>query len=271
MNLYEKILEIKNSNEVKSIQKEGFGGAGKGYAYFESQKVVSVISDMCYQYKILTIFTFEEKEVILNLINIENIEDILELRSFMPEILPMNKGSNGMIQGVGSYHTYMKRYMFMDLFDICERDIETFNREENTQEKPSQKQEEEEDQDKVYRTAGDVISYATILSKDNKSSTILKNINKLHAPLNLKQDAREQLIQNSIMIKKYDDLLSYNDILRIVKFRLNLNKQSKTKKDYLKVLDTYCQAGLIDKETCLEIVMQKLNNLKENSKGELII
>lgn len=272
MKLYEKILQIRNRNEVKMIRKEGKGGPGKGYPYFESQKVVSVISDMCFEYNLFTFFTFNEKEVILNIINLDDTDEILEIRSFMPEILPMNKGANGLIQGVGSYHTYMKRYMFMDLFDICERDIEIFEQEDSEEHQtlPEEPQEDkEEDQDKVYRTAGDVIAYATRLSKDNKAGNILKVMNTLHAPLDLKQQAREMLLQNSSMINKYDTKLTAAQIFTIIKERIALDKLEKRPSVAIEVLNRYNKAGLCDDETCRKVA-QYVMGLKLNDEGEFL-
>lgn len=127
----------------------------------------------------------------------------------------------------------------------------------------------EEDQDKVYRTAGDVIAYATRLSKDNTSGNILKNINKLHAPMDLKQEAREQLIQNSIMINKYDNKLTCAQIFSIVKERMILNEMEPKPSVAIQVLGNYNKFGLCDDETCKKVA-NYIMGLKLNKEGEFI-
>ena len=127
----------------------------------------------------------------------------------------------------------------------------------------------EEDRDKVYRTAGDVLTYATRLSKDNTSGNILKNINKLHAPLDLKQNAREQLIQNSIMIQKYDNKLTCAQIFSILKERIAIDKLEPKPSVAMKILGGYNRSGLCDDATCRKVANYLLG-LKLNDSGEFL-
>ncbi len=127
----------------------------------------------------------------------------------------------------------------------------------------------EEDQDKVYRTIGDVITYATRLSKNNNPGNILKVINKLHAPLDLKQSAREQLLQNSIMINKYDTKLTCAQIFSIIKHRLELDDCEKKPSIAMKVLNGYNKKGLCDEETCRKVATY-IMGLKLNDSGEFL-
>lgn len=127
----------------------------------------------------------------------------------------------------------------------------------------------EEDLDKVYRTIGDVIAYATRLSKNNDSGNILKVINRLHAPLDLKQGAREQLLQNSIMINKYDTKLTCAQIFSIIKHRLELDDCEKKPSIAMKVLNGYNKKGLCDEETCKKVAAY-IMGLKLNDKGEFL-
>ena len=135
--------------------------------------------------------------------------------------------------------------------------------------KEAEAEDEEEDQDKVYRTAGDVIAYATGLSKDNTAGNILKIINKLHAPLDLKQIAREMLLQNSIMINKYDTKLTCAQIFSIVKHRLELDDCEKKPSIAMKVLGGYNKRGLCDEETCKKVATY-IMGLKLNDNGEFL-
>lgn len=127
----------------------------------------------------------------------------------------------------------------------------------------------EEDPDKVYRTIGDVIAYASLLSKNNDPGNILKVINKLHAPLDLKQGAREQLLQNSIMINKYDTKLTCAQIFFIVKSRLDIEDCERKPSLAMKVLGGYNKKGLCDEETCKKVATY-IMGLKLDEKGEFL-
>lgn len=163
--------------------------------------------------------------------------------------------------------------------DVIEAEVEeivesaydtSFSTAKELKEKEKEKAEdEEEDPDKVYRTAGDVIAYATRLSKDNTAGNILKVMNKLHAPLDVKQQAREMLLQNSIMINKYDKKLTCAQIFFIVKSRLELEDCEKKPSIAMKVLSSYNKKGLCDEETCRKVATY-IMGLKLNDSGEFL-
>lgn len=155
--------------------------------------------------------------------------------------------------------------------EIVESAYDTsFSTAKELKEKEKEKAEdEEEDPDKVYRTAGDVIAYATRLSKDNTAGNILKVMNKLHAPLDVKQQAREMLLQNSIMINKYDTKLTCAQIFSIVQSRLELEDCEKKPSIAMNVLNGYNKKGLCDEETCKKVATY-IMGLKLNDKGEFL-
>lgn len=270
MSLYEKIMEIKTSKEIRGLQKDAKNKFGK-YDYYSSSQITNTILKKLHEYRIMSKFTFPKNSAILNLINLDNIDETDETIAYMPDFQPM-AGKMGLIMSVGSYHTFMKRYLYMDVFEICEADPEELNSlfEEDIENISDVKEGDgEEDQDKVYRTSGDVIAYATRLSKNNNPGNILKVINKLHAPLDLKQGAREQLLQNSIMIKKYDIKLTCAQIVLIVKSRMELDKVEKKPSNAMKVLNNYNKKGLCDKETCKKVVTY-IMGLTLDEKGEFL-
>lgn len=155
--------------------------------------------------------------------------------------------------------------------EIVESAYDTsFSTAKELKEKEKEKAEdEEEDPDKVYRTAGDVIAYATRLSKDNTAGNILKVMNKLHAPLDVKQQAREMLLQNSIMINKYDTKLTCAQIFSIVQSRLELEDCEKKPSIAMNVLNGYNKKGLCDEETYKKVATY-IMGLKLNDKGEFL-
>ena len=121
----------------------------------------------------------------------------------------------------------------------------------------------------AYATAGDVLTYAT-QNSDNTSAGILKVISKLHAGQDIKQQARELLIMNSVMVKKYDTVLTCKEICRIIQIGLNLRKLPKTETNYYKCFGRYFHEGLITEEVASKI-MDFLAECKKNEKGEFIL
>lgn len=154
--------------------------------------------------------------------------------------------------------------------EIVESAYDTsFSTAKELKEKEAQVEDGEEDPDKVYSTIGDVIAYATRLSKDNTAGNILKVMNKLHAPLDVKQQAREMLLQNSVMINKYDTKLTCAQIFSIVKSRLELEDCEMKPSIAIKVLGGYNKKGLCDEETCRKVASY-IMTLKLNDNGEFL-
>lgn len=135
--------------------------------------------------------------------------------------------------------------------------------------KTEEEEEVEEDPDKVYRTAGDVLNYAIRLS-DNTSQDILKTIGKLHAPNDLKQTAREMLIQASVMIKKFDTILTCKEICKIIQYGLNHKGMKRTCENYYRCVNTYFKKGLVDEKTS-QAILEYLRQCDTNKEGELIL
>ncbi len=125
------------------------------------------------------------------------------------------------------------------------------------------------EEEPAYRTAGDVFYYA-VRNSEKTSSDILKTIGKLHAPNDVKQQAREMLIQSSIMVKKFDTVLTCKEICRIIEIGLNIKGLPKTEKNYFKCVTRYFKEGLISEEISRKIV-DYLVECDKNSDGEFIL
>lgn len=122
MNIYEKINAIKLSEEIRTLQKDTKNQFGK-FNYYDSSTITNTILKLCKKYNLFTQFNFPKNEAILSIINLDNMEEVFEIRANIPDFSPM-PGKLGLIMSVGSYHTIMKRYLYLDTFEICEADPE---------------------------------------------------------------------------------------------------------------------------------------------------
>lgn len=80
--------------------------------------IIPVIGPACDKEKIGTLFFPKEDGMILNIVDLEKPEDLLEFRIPWKEVESMG-GKSGHIQGLGSYITYSRRYLYYLAFDIC--------------------------------------------------------------------------------------------------------------------------------------------------------
>lgn len=118
MNIYGKVHQVKEKLLSSNIKKSGHNKFAN-FKYYELQDFVPHIIKFCGEVKLLTTFKFNNQEGVLRIINVENPEEILEYE------VPMRKadlkGCNE-VQTLGGSITYLKRYLYMNAFDITEND-----------------------------------------------------------------------------------------------------------------------------------------------------
>ena len=105
------------------IEKSGSNKFG-GFKYYELDDLIPPIQALCKKYNLITLFSFRADEGILNLLNIDNPLEIIETTTPMPSFeKELNKKMN-LVQTVGTYETYQKRYLLINLFDITEKEYQ---------------------------------------------------------------------------------------------------------------------------------------------------
>ena len=121
MNIYEKLqkikLELLNSN-LKKSGKNKFAG----FDYFELCDFLPEIIKLCDKYKVCTVIGFNENNATLAAIDCEAEESNKNAVVITAPTAALElKGSNA-IQALGGVQTYMRRYLYMAMFDITECD-----------------------------------------------------------------------------------------------------------------------------------------------------
>jgi hypothetical protein len=194
--LLSKILKIRSELLRKSIPKSGKNPFG-GFEYWELEDITPHILELCEKYNVFTLFSFRHDLAILSAQNIDNFEEVIEITSPMPNIEKLPKMN--MIQVVGTYETYQRRYLYLVLFDIIEKDcIDSLN---NTDKKENGKSEHESNQSNDFVDNAETRKYLQGI----KDGLILikTSINRS----NILNEAKYDLEHKKITKKQYQNLV----------------------------------------------------------------
>ena len=116
--LCQKISEIREKIDIAGIKKTGFNDY-KGFTYFELSDFLPVIKKLCVEYKVFNKIDFDKDEAILTIVNNENVEDFFVFKSSTAEL--KMKGNND-VQSIGAMQTYLRRYLYMNAYEITDAD-----------------------------------------------------------------------------------------------------------------------------------------------------
>lgn len=119
LNIYQKIQKVKKEISNKKLKKTG-ENKYSGFKYYELTDFVPALIELCDKYQLFTRFELINEKAILTIINSEN--TIEKIDYTMPTADLELKGANK-IQSIGGVQTYLKRYLYMNAFDIVESDI----------------------------------------------------------------------------------------------------------------------------------------------------
>lgn len=118
LNIYQKIQKIKLEISNKKLTKSGENKYA-GFKYYELQDFLPTVVELCEKNKLFTKFELGSDKAVLKIINTENLEE--EITYTMPTADLELKGANK-IQSIGGVQTYLRRYLYMNAFDIVESD-----------------------------------------------------------------------------------------------------------------------------------------------------
>lgn len=128
MNIYQKIQAVKKELSERGLKKSG-ENKFSGFKYYELGDFLPSIIELCAKYGLFTQITFTEDKGILNIVdcNAEVVQEgnpseyrIVQYESPLKEL--ELKGANA-IQALGGAETYLRRYLYMNAFDIVEADM----------------------------------------------------------------------------------------------------------------------------------------------------
>ncbi|MCL2312053.1 MAG: ERF family protein [Firmicutes bacterium] len=122
MNLFEKLQKIKVELLDCNLKKSGKNKFAN-FDYYELSDIMPDIIRLCDKYKICTFITFENEKATLFAVDWEDKEPhYIKKVDVSSQIVPLEiRGANA-IQALGGIQTYMRRYLYMAMFDITECD-----------------------------------------------------------------------------------------------------------------------------------------------------
>ena len=120
MTIYQKIAGIQKNLLHKKLPKSGYNKFG-GFKYYELEDILPSIFTECYEQELFIEFSFSTDLAQLKIRNWNKPEESVITSVPIPEIVALNRGMNVM-QSEGSYITYLKRYLLVNMFLIVEKD-----------------------------------------------------------------------------------------------------------------------------------------------------
>lgn len=121
MNIYQKIVGIQKNLLHKKLPKSGYNKFGN-FKYHELEDILPTIFRECYNQELFIEFSFTNELAQLKIRAWNEPGESVITSVPMPEIVPLNRGMN-IMQSEGSYITYLKRYLLINMFLIVEKDV----------------------------------------------------------------------------------------------------------------------------------------------------
>lgn len=118
MNIYEKLANARVDLQKTGLRKGGKNAYAK-YDYFELGDFLPTINLLMVQYKMLGVVSFGTELATLTIIDTEKPEDTIVFTCPMSEA--ELKGCHK-VQNDGAVQTYLRRYLYVDAFEIVEGD-----------------------------------------------------------------------------------------------------------------------------------------------------
>ena len=121
MTIYQKIAGIQKNLLQKELPKSGYNKFGN-FKYHELEDILPTIFRECYNQELFIEFSFTNELAQLKIRNWNEPGESVITSVPMPGIVPLNRGMN-IMQSEGSYLTYLKRYLLINMFLIVEKDV----------------------------------------------------------------------------------------------------------------------------------------------------
>ena len=117
-NVYGKLSKIRFELQNKKLKKSGHNNFA-GFKYYELGDFLPTINELSDKYGVVNIISYNREEAILEIIDIENSDSRITIKSPMSELTL--KGAHP-IQNLGAIETYQRRYLYLTAYEIVESD-----------------------------------------------------------------------------------------------------------------------------------------------------
>lgn len=188
MNLFTKLQRVRAELQTKNITKSGLNKFS-GFSYFELSDFLPAINELCAKYNLFTYADINSNTARITALDCDNPEFIFTLTMDTAEV--ELKGMNK-IQGIGSQNTYMRRYLYMSLFEISESDTLDAITGEEDEDKPK-KATKKATKPKEEDGKAELKKLCTELSKNGKKDDVqevLERVAKVKNPNSITDEAK---------------------------------------------------------------------------------
>ena len=117
-NIYSKMQKARCEFQEKPLKKSGHNKFA-GYHYFELGDFLPTINSLLEKYNLCSNISFDNEMATLTIVNAENTDEKLVFTSPMSEA---NLKSCHAVQNLGAVQTYLRRYLWVNAFEIVESD-----------------------------------------------------------------------------------------------------------------------------------------------------
>lgn len=162
--VYQKLQKARVKLQNVELKKSGYNSFA-GFKYFELGDFLPTVNSIFFELGLCSVFTIDNNEAIMQIVDTE-FGGTIFFRSPVAEAVPrvtIDAGKSPAIQALGSQHTYLRRYLFLNALEITEHDAvdATLGKDEPKSAKPVTKDVfdtlDEQSQNEIKSYAADVI------------------------------------------------------------------------------------------------------------------
>lgn len=121
MTLFQKVAAARLELQSMNLKKSGTNSYAK-YNYYELKDFLPAINDLATKHGFLCVTTFSREGDRITLYIYDSDDTTVEPLEFSSPIADATTKGQIPIQGLGSMHTYLRRYLYMLAFEIVEND-----------------------------------------------------------------------------------------------------------------------------------------------------
>lgn len=121
--VYQKLQKARVKLQNVELKKSGHNSFA-GFKYFELGDFLPTVNSIFFELGLCSVFTIDNNEAIMQIVDTE-FGGTIFFRSPVAEAVPrvtIDAGKSPAIQALGSQHTYLRRYLFLNALEITEHD-----------------------------------------------------------------------------------------------------------------------------------------------------
>ncbi len=118
MNIYKKLQEARCRLQKMNIKKSGKNNFA-GFKYYELADILPPLNQLMLELGMTSVFTMNEEHAVLHVVNTDKPEEDVIFES---PVRDANIKGTTPVQSLGGVHTYLKRYLYLNAFEISEND-----------------------------------------------------------------------------------------------------------------------------------------------------